>query len=131
MHWLGLSWDSQLQQVIVLHLSLHVLHPVAACAEPCHCVMCFCRCHSLLQSLPDTLGGLTALTHLSIETASLTALPESIGNLVSLRELVLNYCHCLQVRPMRSFTQSEPWQGVKQLGVSAVWGSGLHACGLH
>jgi Leucine-rich repeat (LRR) protein len=50
-----------------------------------------------MESLPDTLGELTALTHLSIETASLASLPESLGDLSSLKELTLNYCHCLQV----------------------------------
>lgn len=69
--------------------------PSATCI--CQCNALLRRCHSLLQALPDSIGGLATLTHLSIETASLTELPESIGNLASLRELVLNYCHCLQV----------------------------------
>lgn len=56
------------------------------------------RCHSLMESLPDALGGLSSLTHLTIETASLPYLPDSVGHLGSLRELVLSYCHCLQVR---------------------------------
>jgi hypothetical protein len=44
-----------------------------------------CRCHGLLQTLPDNLGGLSGhLTHLSIETASLAHLPESLGELGSL-----------------------------------------------
>jgi len=50
-----------------------------------------------MEALPEGLGGLSALTHLSIETSSLSHLPASIGNLASLRELIFSYCHCLQV----------------------------------
>lgn len=63
----------------------------------CHHCWLHCRCHGLMDSLPDTLGGLSALTHLSLETASLTRVPESLGDLSSLRELSFSYCHCLQV----------------------------------
>lgn len=51
-----------------------------------------------MESLPDALGGLSSLSHLRIETASLPYLPDSVGHLGSLRELVLSYCHCLQVQ---------------------------------
>lgn len=80
--------------------SLHNMYCYAQDCRRCrHCRHCWvhCRCHGLMDSLPDTLGGLSALTHLSLETASLTRVPESLGDLSSLRELRFSYCHCLQV----------------------------------
>lgn len=50
-----------------------------------------------MKCLPDTFAGLTQLTYLIIETASLSSLPDSLGKLGALRELWIIYCHCLQV----------------------------------
>lgn len=59
-----------------------------------------CKCQSIMQSLPDSVGELSRLQVINLSgCAALESLPESIGNLDSLTELDLCGCTALSHLP--------------------------------
>jgi hypothetical protein len=52
-----------------------------------------------LSSIPEFIGNLTNLTHLSLAHNALQTLPETIGNLTNLTHLYLDNNHDLQIIP--------------------------------
>lgn len=55
-------------------------------------------CHGLVDALPESLGQLMSLKELYINNGSLQNLPMSLGALTNMTSLALSHCMSLQVR---------------------------------
>ncbi|TVU23550.1 hypothetical protein EJB05_25924, partial [Eragrostis curvula] len=55
--------------------------------------------HSVIETIPDCIGGLIHLRSLDLDATDISYLPESIGSLINLQILNLNRCNALHILP--------------------------------